>query len=113
MGFGGGDDPDDLGYYGNCVFRNGKPSSKADPKGLDCWAWPRQIVSKVYESGARKFTQTQNWGSWSVAHAVSDSTLDLTVSITNSWNESIDIHDITISLFGSEVGPAQFHKRCH
>ena len=23
MGFGGGDDQDDLEYYGNCVFRNG------------------------------------------------------------------------------------------
>ena len=91
-----------------CCASNADPgSSKADPKGLDCWAWPRQIVSKVYESGARKFTQTQNWGSWSVAHAVSDSTLDLTVSITNSWNRSIDMQGITISLFGSEVGPAQ------
>ncbi len=81
-------------------------SSKVNPKGMDCWSWPRQIVSKSYDSTTKTFTQTQNWGSWSIAHAISDSTLDLTVTITNSWNESVDLHSVTLSLFGEETGPA-------
>ena len=80
-------------------------ASKTNPKGMDCWAWPRQILSKSYDSTTKTFTQKQNWGSWSLAHVVSESTLDLTVSVTNSWNESIDMHGVTLSLFGAEVGP--------
>ena len=81
-------------------------SSKTNPKGLDCWSWPRKVVSQSYDSASKTFTQVQNWGSWSIAHVLTDSTLDMTVSVTNSWNESTDMHGVTLSLFGEEVGPA-------
>ena len=94
-----------------CLGADGETVGGKLSDGTAIWGWahsgPDGGSSKpiaAYDDASKTYSQAHIWGSWSVQHKTSAHSLDLEITVTNTYNKSHggngDLKGVTLSLFG-------------